>query len=334
MTGEHPRTGQLAISLLRWSKDNSRYMQNYSEKLPVNRKQRSPVVGAISSKKGAERYLDTAREMDLVTPLGREWQTTKIGHLLGAMSARLNPFELTTSQRFILLDVILRSDYLYLRTLIRMIVTNKLSNDSEHFKNEVISQIEVILKKTKNTNEIRDWQKVRENIRDWKDPERYFREQVKAPRLEWLVDLGLVTRWNQAANYFAIRPGSANFFSEPNPTDEYFDDTYASLYSDCFKDELPPLKRWDDVSPARRNQIIAKQLDRAMTAFKSGSIYRISASQFLKFGICLLLVENGIIASTTQLESTLIDLTVQSPVFRYVRMISEIDIGYIVKKKT
>jgi hypothetical protein len=215
-----------------------------------------------------------------------------------------------------------------------MIMANDPLNDSDHFRSELTSQINDALKKAKNTDEIRQWRRFRESIDGWEDPERYFSEQVKAPRLEWLVDLGLVTRWNQVANYFALRPGLSNFFLEPNPDDKYFDDTYSSLFYNCFKDELPPAERWDDVSPAHRSKLLRKQLDYAMIVFKSGSIDKISASQFLRFGVCKLLAENGIIASISQLEKTLIDLTSQSSNFRYVRMISDVDLGYIVKRKT
>jgi hypothetical protein len=71
-----------------------------------------------------------------------------------------------------------------------------------------------------------------------------------------------------------------------------------------------------------------------MNVFKSGSIDKISASQFLTFGVCTLLVETGVIASIAQLEKTLIDVTAESSRFRYVRMTSDVDTGYIVKRKT
>jgi hypothetical protein len=308
-------------------------LESYSEHLPVNRRQKSRVVGAISVKKAAQRYIDTAKEMGLVIVLGREWQTTKTGHLLATVPSNPNPFGLSMPQRFILFDVLARADYLYLSSLVRLILANDRADDPDHFKKEVISQIEISSKKSTNTDEIRGLRKIRESIDNWEDPDRYFREQIKAPRLEWLLDLGLLTRWNQRANYFTLRPGTANFFSKPNPDDKYFDENYASLFYDCFKGDLPPSKRWEDVSRARRSLLLKKQLEYAVDIFKSASIDKISASQFLKFAVCMLLVEEGIIASTLQVERALIDLTAQSSKYRYVRMVSDIDIGYIVKKK-
>jgi hypothetical protein len=291
-------------------------------------------VGAISVKKAAQRYIDTAKEMDLVIILGREWQTTKTGQLLATLPSNPNPFELSMPQRFVLFDVLARADYLYLRALVRLILANDRADDPEHFKKEVISQIDDGFKKTTNTDEIRELRKMRESMDNWEDPERYFREQIKAPRLEWLLDLGLLTRWNQRANYFTLRSGTSNFFSKSNPDDEYFDENYASCFYNCFEGDLPPSKRWEDVSPGRRSLLLKKQLDHAVNIFKSASIDKISASQFLKFAVCILLVEEGIIASTLQVEKALIDLTAQSSKYRYVRMISDVDIGYILKKKS
>ncbi|HUK50034.1 MAG TPA: hypothetical protein VLV18_03270, partial [Terriglobales bacterium] len=227
-TGGRPASGNLATTLLHWAKDNAHFLETYSEDLPVNRKQGSHVVGAISSKKGADRYLDTAKEMDLVTLLGRQWQTTKTGHLLNVVPASPNPFGLSAAQRFILFDVIRNFDYLYLRTLVRLILEQDPLTDPLLFKKELISQVNEIAKTATTSEELIDCNNVRRNIENWKDLDRYFKEQIKGPRLEWLVDLGLLTRWNQRANYITLRKGVANFFSRPDADDKYLDETYAS----------------------------------------------------------------------------------------------------------
>ena len=314
-------------------------MKAYSTTLPVSRRGGISVVGEITTKgkstEAANRYIDTAREMQLIVRIGREWQNTKTGNVLAALPSNKNIFQLSMAQRFILLRTLLETDYLYLKVLIDLIPYRGQSNDPGRFRVEVSSCIENLLKQIKNPNEVQKLKKARKSMDDWESPESYYRENIRAPRLEWLVDLGIVTKWHQRVNYIALGPSASRFFVEPDLTTKWINANYAKAFHECFKEDLPKSKRWTSLSEKSQQKFISKYIGRAMQIFRpSPKVDKISAWQFLTYTECMLLVEKGVIAAESDLERALVSLTAQSTKYRFVGMIRrKVDIGYIVLRK-
>jgi hypothetical protein len=272
--------------------------------------------------------------MGLVLPLGIECQNTKTGHLLAEVPSTENPFSLSMSQRFVLLEALLRGDYLYLKTLLELILSNGDTNDYRQFRKRVISYVDASVKESKNTVEIRELRNTRESILSWDSPDRYYRENILAPRLEWLLDLGVLTKWNQRIDFLALRSGSQKFFSETDLDEQWLGEKFAGIFQSCFEDELPRVIHWSNISSARQNKLLKKYLEKAILLFRPArAVDKISITQFLSYTLCMLLTQEGIIASQEQLETALGNLTRSSPEYRDVRMGSHIDLGYIVKEK-
>jgi hypothetical protein len=331
---QHPAKAHLAVVLLRRAGELERPLAEYCSTLHVSRRQGSRIVGAIATKEAARRYIGTAVEMGVMLPLGIECQNTKTGHLLAAVPSTKNPFSLSMPQRLILLEALLRGDYLYLKTLVELILDKEDTNDYRQFRQRILSHIDSVVKESKNPDEIRQLRNTRKSLLSWKRPDRYYREDIRAPRLEWLLDLGLLTKWNQQVDYLALRSGADRFFSTADFDEQWFDEEFAGLFQSCFEDELPGPSHWDDLPRTRQDFSLRKYLEKAMPLFRPArGVDKISISQFLTYTICMLLTEKGVIASRKQLESALADFTRSSSKYRDVRMTSGVDIGYIVRER-
>jgi hypothetical protein len=331
---QHPAKTYLAVVLDRRAKELERPLAEYCATLHVSRRQGSRIVGAIATKDAARRYIGTAVEIGLMLPLGIECQNTKTGHLLAAVPSTKNPFSLSMPQRLILLEALLRGDYLYLRTLVELILNKEDTNDYKQFRNYVLSYIDGVVKESKNPDEIRQLRNTRKTLLSWHSPDTYYRENIRAPRLEWLLDLELLTKWNQQVDYLALRSGAEKFFSKTDFDDQWFGEEFAGVFQSCFKDKLPRVTYWGDISSAQRNVLLGKYLEKAILLFRpTRGVDKISISQFLTYALCMLLTQEGLVASRKQLESALADLTRSSSRYRDVRMASHLDIGYIVRER-
>jgi hypothetical protein len=273
--------------------------------------------------------------MGLVLPLGMECQNTKTGHLLAVVPSTRNPFRLSMPQCFVLFGVLIQEDYLYLKTLVELIISKDRTNDYRQFRKRVLSYIDVACEKSKNPDELRELRKTRTSLLGWTSPEQYYREQIRAPLLEWLLDLGLLTKWNQQVDYLALRSGAEKFFSKTDFDEQWFGEEFTVNFQSCFKDELPQATYWKDLSSTKQSLLLRRYLRKAIALFRpTRGVDKISTSQFLTYALCMLLTQEGIIASRKQLESALADLTRSSPKYRDVRMASHLDIGYIVRERS
>lgn len=91
---------------------------------------------------------------------------------------------------------------------------------------------------------------------------------------------------------------------------------------------------WRNVRNPNRKALLTEYLEDATAIFRpNAQIDKISAWQFLNYASCLLLTEKGIIASQVELESALAAVAARFSGYRYVKMTSDVDIGYIVRER-
>ena len=338
---------QLQLSLYRWAKENRNDLEEYSASIPVSRRGRSLVVGEITISKNkkssdaASRYIETANHLGLIARIGAatgirgEWYNTKLGHVLAALPGSANIFRLSIAQKFFFLGMLMKHDFLYLKVILSLI-DRGIQGKPDIFCKEVSSQLESLAKHSKDPRVIQEIRKTQKELLTWESPESYYREQILAPRLEWLVDLGMIVKWRQTrvkngVDYISLRPHSRQFFSTTDFDEKLIKKYYADRFYACFKEELPNSTRWNEISSKKRRQLLNEYLERAMSTFAiSRTVDKMSASQFLTFASALILTEKVVIVSESQLELALVEFTPGSA-YRYVRMTSGLDVGYIVR---
>lgn len=325
----------LPLGLHRWAEKHRASLERYSKSLPVARKRHLSVVGRITGQPDARRYIDTAREMGLIISIGREWQNTKEGHIIARVpSAKDNVFKLSLAQRFLLLRLLLEKDYFYLRALYELIATKAPTNDSNEFRKQVESSIDFLLARERGAAKQQALRAAKRKLWEWHDSETYYRDHIRAPRLEWLLDLGLLIKWNQKVNYFALAPNSEKFFSASTFDARWMTEWYSQTFYDTFLDMFPrQTTTWNEKSEQDRTKLMRRYLAKAIEIFRpSRGLDKISAWQFTNYVACILSTKRGIVTSHDDVERALVTLTAGASGYRYVKMTSGADLGYIVRK--
>ncbi|MCS7109703.1 MAG: hypothetical protein NZ903_02825, partial [Candidatus Micrarchaeota archaeon] len=188
-----------------------------------------------------------------------------------------------------------------------------------------------------NPKDIASLQNAIRNLETWsKNPERFYRENIKATRLEWLLDLKLLAKWDQERQSYSFRPESGLFFEETVLSDYWLNNIYPYHFYECFKFMFKKkAKKWEELSTNLRRQLLKKFLAESLDLFKpTSALPKISASQFFEYSIAMLLSKYCVIVNYEHLEKDIIkNVPSQALPYRFVKMISVDDIGYIVKEK-
>jgi len=324
--------------ICRWSHENVHSLSSYCSGLPVVRKLEQPIVGEITTNDSANRYVNTAREMGFVTRIVQEWQNTKMGNVLEALPGTSNPFVLSLEQTFLLLKQLLVKDYDYLKTISEITRERmKISGEVICFMHKTKSLLSAKYKNAMNMPSKKALKDAIREISGWRKPEEYYAENIKAPRLEWLVDLKLISKWHQRINYVGYREGAETIFQNEvlNPTQ--FENDYPRRFYSCYKGLFKkPVEEWNALSIDEKRDKLSVLLEKSVKTFKPlEALDKVSADQFFTFATCLLLTEDSTLSSLEEIERDLINFTRKGELpYRYVRMISDVDRGYIVRTRS
>lgn len=321
--------------LHRWAEKHYPSLERYSKTLPVVRKGHRPVVGEITGQEDALRYIDVAREMGLIISIGRKWQNTKEGHVMARVSSdKENVFKLSLAQRFLLLRLLLEKDYTYLRALYELIATKAPTNDPNAFRKQVESSIDILTAGQEDAAKKQDLRAAKRKLWKWRNAKRYYRENIRAIRLEWLLDLGLLVKWHQKVDYLDLAPNTGKFLSASTFDDRWMIEQYSQTFYDTFRDMFPQQTvTWNEESKQDRTKLMKYYLGRAVEMFSpTRGIDKISAWQFVNYTACILSTEKALVTSHGDVEKALVNLTADSSHYRYVKMTSSADLGYIVRR--
>lgn len=314
----------LPYKVVEQAKENRKYLESYSSRLPVQRRKNDPVVGEITTLDAAKRYINSVREMGLIVQIANEWENTKIGNVIGALPSTPNVFELSLEQIFLLLRILLTTDYAYIKAIFEIIKEGqKVEDEAGIFQRKITAAFSA------------KFENIKREILGWEKPHEYYMENIKAPRLEWLLDLKIVVRWNQKLEYVQFRPNFDVFFRGDILDNTWLNERYPSAFYTCFKDLFhKPVSDWSEIQPSRKEELLGFLLEQSLERFKPiKQINKISADQFFIFSSCRLVTEFGILSSYSELEEDLLESSASGKLpYRYVRMVSEADRGYIVKR--
>lgn len=332
--------GTLLSRICEWAVDNQVFLEKHCETLPVARKKPTKDPGSIRNDEGARRYITVASELDLLVKVARQWQNSKIGNVLRVLPAEENPFNLSLPQVFVLLKIILKKDYDYLKTIFDMSkLTSKLEAEVDEWKFFQNRVKERFLDKTRNTSgskSVADLQNSMRQLLSWtKNPEKFYRESIKAPRLEWLMDLGLLESWDQKHEKYTFRENGHKLFEPTFLSEHWLNNTYPNQFYTTFNFLFARTPdRWEEISIRHKEELLKGFLDECLTLFElSNAVPKISANQFFEYCTAMLLCRHLVICDYQSLEKDLGKyVTSSNSRYRFVKMISGDDLGYIVRE--
>jgi hypothetical protein len=290
--------------------------------LPVRRTKLEHVTGEICTEDAFKRYLETAINFRLVQELSGRLYNTKRGEILPALNSNDNPFKLNLSQCYLLLKVILENDHDYVRTVIESSSKNGPDEHDVFFsKVKELWRQKLAKIEPKNAKEYDDLKRAIGT--KWDSAKTYYLEDIRAPRLEWLLDLKVIEFWNMRKNRVTFRPNLERLLDNESKFSSEFVSYMRPLLSSS-------VTYWNEVSSLKRNNIMDNLLKQSFMLFKASSALRkISVSQLLEFGVSML-SGSGIICEIGDLDDELERfIKTKSDTYRYVKIISEADRGYV-----
>lgn len=325
----------LKRKVLDWAKENYRFFRYYSLELPVRRRQRRKLTGELKTLDASRRYINTCEELGIIVRM-KGFRISKIGKVLSTLATGGNPFELSIGQLFVLSKLLLEKDYDCLSTLLRILSLN-VKDELGFFQQEI--QRKLLLKTEKaiefNKLDLVDVLKKRMNhIKNWKSARRYYLENIKASRIEWMLDLRFLAFWNQRINRFEFQRNVDRFFTEDVITYKWLNDefpyVFTDFYSSVFKKKIT---NWTSFPQKDRLEMLETLLAKSMKIFMTGSeLGKISANEFFEYALAHLIQTKSIVASLSQFEEDLLDFMTSGKLeYRYTRTVSRADKGYIMK---
>lgn len=299
---------------------NHKLLEDASKEQPISRRK---VTGEIRSPDAFKRYLGTAIEFGLIQEISGRLHNTKRGEILAALIQDENFFKLSIAQKYLLWKIILDKDYDYVRNVIISTINSEKDEHIAFFTNLK----ELWQQKLRDTSlrNADDYDNLRRAIdTKWNNQLRYYRENIKAPRIEWLLDLGAVEFWHVGKNHIRFRPNIRTLLDD---NQDNFSKKLISFMDPILK---MPKAYWNEIPQSKRHLLLEKLLSQSFVLFKpKETISKISANQFLEFGLSTL-ASYGIVCETRELDESL-EQMIKSKTdrYRYVRIVSEADTGYI-----
>lgn len=326
----------LKRKLLDWAKENHTFFAHYSMDLPVASAKKRLPTGEIKTPGASGRYIRTCEELGFIVKV-RGFRTSKKGKTISSLAADRNPFQLSAGQIFLVLKSLLEKDYDSLSVLMKILGTaNKERIDL--FRQKIQDKLSRKIEKAIEMNKLYlvDLLKKRiEQIRNWGKPERYYFENIEAPRIEWMLDLKFITYWNQRKNSFDIEKNVERFFEKEIIDYEWLQNEFPSIFVDFYAGLLrEKVKYWNDLNQEEKLDLLNSLLEKSMELFRTGTeIGKISASEFFEYSTASLIQYQSIVAiPASEFEQTLIDFIKTGRLhYRYVQTISPADRGYIVR---
>lgn len=239
----------------------------------------------------AKPYIDTSIDLGFLNKINNTYYSGKSFKVYQTLQIEFsnssNIFELNRFDRLFFLECILKNDYFYFSNLLELIFIAERTTYS-HLIKLFQSQLIKRLESYKQSNSFGD-RKVLNNIdsilsriKKWEKAEVYL-EHLIMPRLNWMLDLGVLTAEN---NEFEItRIGSKLFqhlciWNDINTdaiisADAFLDRFMIHLYDDCYNNS-------EVVNPTDENLILEKiymHIDNSFDLFKTLAPNRVTASQ-------------------------------------------------------
>ncbi len=303
--------------------ENRTLLEQACKELRVRRRTPVMITGEIRSEDAFRRYLGTAIEMGLIQKTSGRLYNTKRGEVLSVLSRNNNPFKLSLAQSYLLLMIILDKDYDYISSVVRC----SIRNGKDEYKDFFERVTKIWRQKLENLDfkSAKTYDTLRKAIStEWKDKKTYYRDIIRASRLEWLLDLKVIEYWSIKTNRVVFREGIENLLDRKN-----FSYTFVTYMQSLVKGSIV---YWREIPLQKRTELVGEILKQSFRLFETvDALPKISANQLLEYGLSVL-AGSGHVCSIEELDNAVKKFIMSNlDTYRYVTIISEADRGYISK---
>ena len=224
-------------------------------------------------------------------------------------------------------------DHDYLVSLLATVTTESKGDEWRRFQSDVMQIWKKKKRIAKSQSELVALRDAINTVSKWKrNPKRHYHEDIKATRIEWLLDLGLVRHWNQRKNSIDLKQCARALLAEDLLDSNWIQNDYTVGFSKCHDSAKDgPQLAWNQYTRNDQNTMMIEILKEALLRFRPlESLFKISANQFFDFADSVLLDRKRIFASYQELRSSLESLS-ESRItpFKYVKTVAPADSGYI-----
>lgn len=308
-------------------------MRDFSSEYSVAFLNYKDSTGKITTKNAFKRYLNLALDLGLITIIEKKLLNTVDGIILSKLNFKNEgPYSLSSSLKIFFFIKILEKDFDYMK------IINKLDKNNDITSSNFVKELENQFLSQEITKEKQD---TLQRIKSWKSPQRYFRENIFAPRKSWLIDLDIIssrhTRGRQGFHYIDNRDVLLDKMLTNDYTELIFylkNDFFNTLST--FLKNKNKLGSFKSFTRVKKRITVVKYLNDAFRIFQVKN--RLSSKIFLNYFPIYSLCTEKVILEQNELEKELFTLSTQeNSIYRY-RPVAEIskngfltDAGYITR---
>lgn len=307
------REKRLIIAIKEWALNNRNFLTSYVD-----------ATGEISSEDAGKRYLTFSRQLDLVSLVGKELVNTVFGSVLSKLNVPdKQAYRLCCGLSCFLLKRLLDCDFDYLITIARMLKNDETSFNS--FKN----RLEEHLRRSSPSGIPIQGIKLLKQMENWKSPEKFFKENILAPRKAWFIDLELVDwrkfkstskiEFKDQAMKFLLKIGNL----QQKELHAFLENEYFSEFAQLVANGTE-FKDFSHLTRENRMKKTINYLQRAFSLFSINQLNRISSRSFFEYTLCHALCQEKIVCTRRDLEKVLFEISTSNAIpYRY-RKVEEI----------
>ncbi|WP_276132316.1 hypothetical protein [Polluticoccus soli] len=266
------------------------------------------IIKNTSRGTSAKPYLELLQHLNIVTVLNRSYVLTKQSKVYSTLlKARTddftNQFKLELVDKLCLFKFLYSSDSMYINALLSVVAICgqgvTVQTIKQHFKEYLLQELQRLLGGHLANNTIkRKVLELRKRIDSWEKPEVYLGHIIE-PRLNWLLDLGLVStntrgRYNDYSltdsgkKLLEVSQGiyeitGANLIN----VDYTFEHQYISMFCYIYSVSATVKEDVDD--------LLESYIDKAFVLFKTEAPNRVTASQAFEYASFSLLLNDNLI---------------------------------------
>lgn len=310
----------------------------YKESL-LNHKNNKGEIIITKTGASAKPYIDLAEKLGLINKITGYYTLGKEGKIFSSLMNETdivndNIFSFNSMDNPYLLELILREDFLYIATILRLLYRetemsyNKIRTI---FQTELIDQCTIYsISENLSFSERHSIKSQILKIKGWKESLTYL-EHIIMPRVNWLYDLGVI---NMNNNSFSLTSFGEQLYFNLSIWDDinrskvvspiwYLDNHFIKLYEssmDCSGNTF-------NIDSNR--EIMQKYIDSAFTLFRTLAPNRVTFSQLSKYVKYKLYLHNDLLIDTDDIKELFLKLEFSQYIFKYQNQYND---GYIQKR--
>lgn len=291
-------------------------LADWSKRQESNLRQYWSQTGEVTSTRrnsAGSRYLHLANQIGLIVPISGVYRATRKGMTLYFVCkdfpSSSNPFYLSNPERLLYTNILLDQDGDYLLTIVEFLIEKpeaSLALLQQEFQRRLLQRLEWKSRLPGIEEPLRH--KIVDRIRvirDWDKPLRYA-EHLVPPRLNWLLDLGILAPESFREHRYVLTEGGLNFFKSL-PIQNGHLEVKTSWLAHEFWQLMPAfllnmtLLDWKQVEEGERYTLCATLLEKTFRSFQISFVPRVSLSQALTYMCAKLIIEHRIAVSPKEL---------------------------------